>query len=99
MTGESLPATKSTSDEVFSGSTCKQGEGEAIGLYLFYHIPLIDSPNLVIGTGVNTFFGRAAKLVGNAQDEIGHLQAILAKIGNFCIIAIALFLIAEIIVM
>lgn len=53
----------------------------------------------MIGTGSNTFFGRAAKLVGNAHDEIGHLQIILAKIGNFCIIAIGLFLLAEIFVM
>ncbi|CAF4419727.1 unnamed protein product, partial [Rotaria magnacalcarata] len=70
-------------DEIFSGSTCKQGEAEAI----------------VIGTGLNTFFGRAAKLVGNSSDEIGHLQIILAKIGNFCIIGIAIFLVAEILVM
>ena len=53
----------------------------------------------VIGTGLNTFFGRAAKLVGNAHDEIGHLQTILAKIGNFCMIAIGIFIIAEIFVM
>jgi H+-transporting ATPase len=53
----------------------------------------------VIGTGLNTFFGRAAKLVGNAHDEIGHLQTILAKIGNFCIITIGIFIIAEIFVM
>lgn len=83
LTGESLPVNKAVGDEVFSGSTCKQGEGEAI----------------VIGTGPNTFFGRAAKLVGSANDEIGHLQTILAKIGNFCIAAIAIFIIAEILVM
>ncbi|CAF0934383.1 unnamed protein product [Adineta steineri] len=83
LTGESLPTTKAVGDEIFSGSTCKQGEAEAV----------------VIGTGLNTFFGRAAKLVGGAHDEIGHLQTILAKIGNFCIIAIAIFIIAEIFVM
>ena len=59
----------------------------------------IYSYSLVIGTGLNTFFGRAAKLVGSAHDEIGHLQTILAKIGNFCIIAIGIFIIAEIFVM
>ncbi|CAF1421004.1 unnamed protein product [Rotaria magnacalcarata] len=83
LTGESLPVTKTAGDEIFSGSTCKQGEAEAI----------------VIGTGLNTFFGRAAKLVGNSSDEIGHLQTILAKIGNFCIIGIAMFIVAEILVM
>ena len=54
---------------------------------------------LVIGTGLNTFFGRAAKLVGGAGDQIGHLQTILAKIGNFCIIGIVIFIVAEILVM
>ena len=47
LTGESLPANKKSGDEVFSGSTCKQGEIEAI----------------VIATGVHTFFGKAAHLV------------------------------------
>ncbi|CAF4502305.1 unnamed protein product [Rotaria socialis] len=83
LTGESLPVNKVAGDEIFSGSTCKQGEAEAI----------------VIGTGLNTFFGRAAKLVGSSSDEIGHLQIILAKIGNFCIIGIVIFLVAEILVM
>ncbi|CAF1285184.1 unnamed protein product [Rotaria sordida] len=87
LTGESLPVSKSNGDEIFSGSTCKQGEAEAI----------VD--NLVIGTGLNTFFGRAAKLVGGAHDEIGHLQMILAQIGNFCIICIGIFVVAEILVM
>jgi H+-transporting ATPase len=31
LTGESLPVTKEVGDEIFSGSTCKQGEAEAIG--------------------------------------------------------------------
>ncbi len=31
LTGESLPVTKANGDEIFSGSTCKQGEAEAIG--------------------------------------------------------------------
>ncbi|KAF7725489.1 plasma membrane H+-ATPase [Apophysomyces ossiformis] len=83
LTGESLPVGKDAGDEIFSGSTVKQGEAEAI----------------VIGTGLNTFFGRAAKLVGEAGDDIGHLQSILAKIGNFCLCSIGTFLVAEILVM
>ncbi|KAK9715134.1 hypothetical protein RND81_06G145400 [Saponaria officinalis] len=51
LTGESLPATKSPGDEVFSGSTCKQGEIEAV----------------VIATGVHTFFGKAAHLVDSTN--------------------------------
>ncbi|PSS01332.1 Plasma membrane ATPase [Actinidia chinensis var. chinensis] len=51
LTGESLPVTKSPYDEVFSGSTCKQGEIEAV----------------VIATGVHTFFGKAAHLVDSTN--------------------------------
>ncbi|KAL0887032.1 hypothetical protein Bca101_011015 [Brassica carinata] len=51
LTGESLPATKGPGEEVFSGSTCKQGEIEAV----------------VIATGVHTFFGKAAHLVDNTN--------------------------------
>uniref|UniRef100_A0A0E0ASQ8 Plasma membrane ATPase n=1 Tax=Oryza glumipatula TaxID=40148 RepID=A0A0E0ASQ8_9ORYZ len=47
LTGESLPVTKLPGDCVYSGSTCKQGEINAV----------------VIATGVHTFFGKAAHLV------------------------------------
>lgn len=49
LTGESLPVTKHPGSGVYSGSTCKQGEIEAV----------------VIATGVHTFFGKAAHLVEN----------------------------------
>jgi H+-transporting ATPase len=49
LTGESLPVTKHPGNGVYSGSTCKQGEIEAV----------------VIATGVHTFFGKAAHLVDN----------------------------------
>lgn len=51
LTGESLPTTKNPSDEVFSGSTVKKGEIEAV----------------VIATGVHTFFGKAAHLVDSTN--------------------------------
>ncbi|XP_057952122.1 ATPase 11, plasma membrane-type isoform X1 [Malania oleifera] len=51
LTGESLPVTKGPGDGVYSGSTCKQGEIEA----------------LVIATGVHTFFGKAAHLVDSTN--------------------------------
>uniref|UniRef100_A0ACD5TSA9 Uncharacterized protein n=1 Tax=Avena sativa TaxID=4498 RepID=A0ACD5TSA9_AVESA len=47
LTGESLPVTKHPGGGVYSGSTCKQGEIEAV----------------VIATGIHTFFGKAAHLV------------------------------------
>ena len=99
LTGESLPVSKSVGDEIFSGSTCKQGEAEAIGLFHFCLIFINDLHLLVIGTGLNTFFGRAAKLVGGANNGTGHLQLILAQIGNFCIVGIVIFIIAEILCM
>lgn len=51
LTGESLPVTKGPGDGVYSGSTCKQGELEAV----------------VIATGVHTFFGKAAHLVDSTN--------------------------------
>ncbi|XP_047329761.1 ATPase 10, plasma membrane-type-like [Impatiens glandulifera] len=51
LTGESLPVTKKTGDEVFAGSTCKHGEIEAV----------------VIATGVHSFFGKAAHLVDSTE--------------------------------
>ncbi|KAL2935904.1 Plasma membrane ATPase 2, partial [Bienertia sinuspersici] len=51
LTGESLPVTKGPADGVYSGSTCKQGEIEAV----------------VIATGVHTFFGKAAHLVDSTN--------------------------------
>ncbi|CAK9136601.1 unnamed protein product [Ilex paraguariensis] len=54
LTGESLPVTKHPGAEVFSGSTCKQGEIEAV----------------VIATGVHTFFGKAAHLVDSTNQVL-----------------------------
>ncbi|KAH9734208.1 ATPase 11 plasma membrane-type-related [Citrus sinensis] len=47
LTGESIPVSKGPGDCVHSGSTCKQGEIQAV----------------VIATGVRTFLGRAVHLV------------------------------------
>ena len=52
LTGESLPVTRYPGQGVFSGSTCKQGELEAV----------------VIATGVHTFFGKAAHLVDSTNN-------------------------------
>lgn len=48
LTGESLPVTKKKGEQVFSGSTCKQGEIEAV----------------VIATGSSTFFGKTDSMFG-----------------------------------
>ncbi|KAH7569162.1 hypothetical protein JRO89_XS06G0115500 [Xanthoceras sorbifolium] len=62
LTGESLPVTKHPGDEVFSGSTCKQGEIEAV----------------VIATGVHTFFGKAAHLVDSTNNVGHFQQVLTA---------------------
>jgi H+-transporting ATPase len=69
LTGESLPVNKTSGDIAYSGSVVKRGEMEAV----------------VIGTGVHTFFGRTAKLVGDAGAE-SHFQRAVMKIGNFLIL-------------
>ena len=77
LTGESLPVAKKVGDEAFSGSVVKQGEMQGV----------------VIATGVNTFFGRTAKLVAGAG-AISHARKAMFQIGNFLIfVAIALALI------
>ncbi|KIO19126.1 hypothetical protein M407DRAFT_245531 [Tulasnella calospora MUT 4182] len=83
LTGESLPCSKKAGDQCFSGSTCKAGEAEGV----------------VIATGANTFFGRAASLVGQDDDTTGHLQKILAQIGSFCLVAIGIFVLLEIVIL
>ncbi|KAG8850678.1 plasma membrane H+-ATPase [Tulasnella sp. 330] len=83
LTGESLPQSKKAGDQCFSGSTCKAGEAEGV----------------VIATGANTFFGRAASLVGQGDDSTGHLQKILAQIGSFCLVAIGIFVFLEIVIL
>ncbi|KAJ4824637.1 ATPase 11, plasma membrane-type [Turnera subulata] len=60
LTGESLPVTKGPGDGVYSGSTCKQGEIEAV----------------VIATGVHTFFGKAAHLVDTTNQARAGIQEI-----------------------
>src|SRR6201992_1170402 len=72
-----------SSSYLLSGSTCKAGEAEGV----------------VISTGPNTFFRRAASLVGQDDDTTGHLQKILAQIGSFCLIAIGIFVLLEIVIL
>jgi H+-transporting ATPase len=76
LTGESLPVTRNTEETVYSGSIIKQGEIDA----------------LVYGTGVNTYFGRTARLVGTTETT-SHFQKAVLKIGDFLIV-IAITLVA-----
>jgi H+-transporting ATPase len=74
LTGESLPAERKSGEAVFSGSIIRQGEIEA----------------MVYATGANTYFGKTAQLVQEAQTT-SHFQRAVLKIGNYLIIlAVAL---------
>ena len=74
LTGESLPATRKPGEAVFSGSIIRQGEIDA----------------LVYATGANTYFGKTAQLVQEA-DTVSHFQRAVLKIGDYLIIlAVAL---------
>ena len=69
LTGESLPASRTSGEAVFSASIIRQGE---IGA-------------LVYATGTNTYFGKTAELVQEAQ-TVSHFQKAVLKIGTFLII-------------
>jgi len=76
LTGESLPVEKHVSDVAYSGSIVQKGEMDSI----------------VVSTGMRTFFGTTAKLVGEAKTT-SHFQKALMKIGNY-LIMLAIGLIA-----
>jgi H+-transporting ATPase len=68
LTGESLPVDKKVGDEAYSGSVAKQGEMVA----------------LVTATGSDTYFGRTARLVGEAK-SVSHFQRAVLTIGDYLI--------------
>jgi H+-transporting ATPase len=69
LTGESLPVDKKAGDDAYSGSIAKQGEMTAV----------------VTATGMNTYFGRTARLVQQAG-TVSHFQRAVLRIGNFLIL-------------
>jgi H+-transporting ATPase len=84
LTGESLPVSRKTGEDVYSGSILKRGDIDAV----------------VTATGGKTFFGKTAKLVETAQTtshfqkavlKIGDYLIILAVLLVVLIITVALF--------
>src|SRR5260370_20000833 len=84
LTGESLPVTKKSGEDAYSGSIVKQGEMVAV----------------VSATGGNTFFGRTAKLVAGAGNhshfqkavmKIGNFLIVLALVLVVILVASRLF--------
>jgi H+-transporting ATPase len=74
LTGESLPATCTTGDAVFSGSIIRQGE---IGA-------------LVYATGTGTYFGKTAELVADAHTVSHFQRAVLKIGNYLIILAVVL---------
>lgn len=80
LTGESLPVKRFAGQVGFSGSIVKQGEAKA----------------LVYGTGVNTFFGKAAALINEGGGQTGgHLQTVMTTIGFTCVATILVWVVVE----
>ncbi|HKJ00722.1 MAG TPA: plasma-membrane proton-efflux P-type ATPase [bacterium] len=70
LTGESLPVDKNVGDVAYSGSVVRLGE----------------MTGRVTATGMETYFGRTARLVETAG-AVSHFQQAVLKIGNFLILA------------
>jgi H+-transporting ATPase len=68
LTGESLPVEKHPSDVAYSGSIVRQGE----------------MTGMVFATGMETYFGKTAKLVEEAETR-SHFQRAVVKIGYYLI--------------
>ena len=74
LTGESLPATRTSGDAVFSGSIVRRGEISA----------------LVYATGGGTYFGRTAELVQSAVTVSHFQKAVLRIGNTLIMLAVAL---------
>ncbi|XP_074293669.1 uncharacterized protein LOC141620789 [Silene latifolia] len=73
LTGDCLPLTMGPGDGVYSGSTCKRGDIEAV----------------VTATGVNTFFGTGAHHLIDSTNNVGRFYEVVTDIRNICIFSIA----------
>ena len=69
LTGESLPVEKKAGDMAYSGTVVERGE--MLGV--------------VVGTGMQTFFGNTARLVQETR-TINHFQKAVLRIGHFLIL-------------
>jgi H+-transporting ATPase len=69
LTGESLPVEKKVSEVAYSGTIIQQGEMNG----------------LVTTTGMNTYFGKTARLVEEAKSK-SYLQKAVVRIGDYLII-------------
>jgi H+-transporting ATPase len=75
LTGESFPVEKRREDLAYAGSVIRQGEMNA----------------LVFATAMRTFFGRTARLTGEAKAR-SHFQKAVVRISDFLIIVAAVLI-------
>ena len=69
LTGESLPVEKHLLDSSYSGAVVTKGEMEAV----------------VTATGMDTYFGKTAKMVEKGQKK-SHFEQAVIRIGNYLIV-------------
>jgi H+-transporting ATPase len=69
LTGESLPVEKHILDSSYSGSVVTKGEMEAV----------------VTATGLDTYFGKTAKMVDEGEKK-SHFEQAVIRIGNYLIV-------------
>ncbi len=71
LTGESLPVSKKSGDDVYANAIIKQGE-------MIAH---------VTATGANTYFGKTVGLVAKAErEQKSHFQKMVMQVGDFLIL-------------
>lgn len=80
LTGESMPVDKEDGDEAYSGSAAKRGS--MVGQ--------------VTATGMDTYFGKTAKLA-QSERPTSHLQQAVIKIGHFLMIVTGILVVAVLI--
>ena len=69
LTGESLPLEKTVGQEAYAGAIIRQGEMDGV----------------VVATGLNSYFGKTARLVDTARTA-SHLQKALVKMADYLIL-------------
>jgi H+-transporting ATPase len=76
LSGESLPVEKHLNDNAFSGAVVTRGEMSSV----------------VTATGLNTYFGKTAKLVDETRAR-SHFEKAILKIGNYLILLAVLLIV------
>jgi H+-transporting ATPase len=104
LTGESIPVDRFPGDEIYSGSIGTFSTRTRCALHIVLTVYRTTTTTvkqgemkaIVHATGLSTFFGKAADLV-NRSEKKSHIHLVLKSIAYFCIIFIAVGVVAELI--